>query len=403
MFGGLGPSGNLADTWEYDGFNWIIRTPVNAPAARHAHALFWDPVSQKTVLFGGLTGISNNDTWLWDGTNWIQHNQASPVPSERFLPTVGTTPSVLGVLMLGGQFAPPSSTFLQDFWNWDGSGWTKIADSTPVGPRSQGAMTYEPNLGLLILVAGHSTTPSRRFYNDTWGFDGATWRQLSLGTYGTPRATPALAFVPDRGRAVLFGGYADPTALSDTWELHPSGWQQTSLAGAPTPRYGISAIVKPADGRLFLFGGYDGGTFFSDTWVFGESNPPSNSSFGFGCSSGAGVVQLSAARLAWRGERYDMLLSNLPQTPSASPFLLLGTRSPSPIDLASIGAPGCTVLLNPNPSTAIGTNVSGAASFSIVIPQLSPVTTVWWQGAVLAPGANTLGLALSNGLETRVR
>ncbi|MFN3243243.1 MAG: hypothetical protein ACE37K_17210 [Planctomycetota bacterium] len=400
MFGGLGDSGDLSDTWEYDGFNWVQRFPATSPTPRHAHALFWDPVSQNVVLFGGTDGNTLNDTWIWDGVNWSQHTQASPVPSPRFLPCIGTTPATPGVLMLGGQFTPPSSTFLADFWNWDGTQWVLLATTTPIGPRSQGRMAYDPVRAELLLVGGHSTTPVRVFYNDTWSFDGVGWTQLSVGTYGPPRATPVFQFVPDLGRCILFGGYGDPTPYADTWELTPSGWQIIPTSTTPPARFSAGSVVRDALGRLFMFGGYNNLSAMQDTWVFGESDPPGNTAFGSGCSSSRGTPVLSALRPAWRGEFYDLRLSGLPPT---TPFLLLGNRATTPVDLTAFGAPGCELLLDPGFSVAIGVHVSGVAAWSFVVPPLSSLGTLTWQGVVLDPGANALGAAFSNGLETVVR
>ena len=60
------------DTWEWDGVNWMKRTPAHFPAARGEAAM--TSLGGKVVLFGGYNGGSalDGDLWQWDGTDWTQ-------------------------------------------------------------------------------------------------------------------------------------------------------------------------------------------------------------------------------------------------------------------------------------------------------------------------------------------
>jgi hypothetical protein len=42
------------------------------PPARDAHALVYDPLRRRTVLFGGRSAAFTHfgDTWEWDGAAW---------------------------------------------------------------------------------------------------------------------------------------------------------------------------------------------------------------------------------------------------------------------------------------------------------------------------------------------
>ena len=85
MFGGNRSGGPaFDDTWEYDGVTWVqVPTPV-APLARSAHVLEFDVSSQRVVLFGGYSYVTNQnfgDTWEFDGTTWTQvFPPSSPLP-----------------------------------------------------------------------------------------------------------------------------------------------------------------------------------------------------------------------------------------------------------------------------------------------------------------------------------
>ena len=56
------------------GLDWTQVTPANSPSARSQHAMTYDSVRGKVVMFGGTDGIFNqvNDTWEYDGANWTQ-------------------------------------------------------------------------------------------------------------------------------------------------------------------------------------------------------------------------------------------------------------------------------------------------------------------------------------------
>jgi hypothetical protein len=60
--------------------------------------------------------------------------------------------------------------------------------------------------------------------NDTWGWDGTVWTQLS-STGPSPRESPGLAFDSGRGVNVIFGGLDNVanTSRGDTWEGSLSG------------------------------------------------------------------------------------------------------------------------------------------------------------------------------------
>src|SRR5690606_2683632 len=72
------------DTWEWDGASWTQVETTGAPP-RFEHAMAYDPMRGKVVLFGGATGDSSsllshlvNDTWEWDGVSWTQVATTGP-------------------------------------------------------------------------------------------------------------------------------------------------------------------------------------------------------------------------------------------------------------------------------------------------------------------------------------
>src|SRR5262249_8951846 len=71
-------------TWEWDGSNWTQQSPATSPSARTFHAMAYDLVRQRTVLFGGWDMVLNfflSDTWEWDGSNWVARG-LGPLPER---------------------------------------------------------------------------------------------------------------------------------------------------------------------------------------------------------------------------------------------------------------------------------------------------------------------------------
>src|SRR6185437_11769666 len=70
LFGGTTSTGQMfADTWTWDGINWVPQSPAASPTGREGHAM--TTLGTKVVLFGGFDlRLAYGDTWEWDGTNW---------------------------------------------------------------------------------------------------------------------------------------------------------------------------------------------------------------------------------------------------------------------------------------------------------------------------------------------
>lgn len=63
-FGGWN-NGPLADTWEWDGFQWT-RIAVIGPEERERHAMAYDSARGRTVLFGGTVEGWLTGAWEYD-------------------------------------------------------------------------------------------------------------------------------------------------------------------------------------------------------------------------------------------------------------------------------------------------------------------------------------------------
>ena len=66
LFGGRVSQANLADTWEYDGSNWVQIAPVTSPSGREGASIAFDLGRGVTVQFGGIT-----TTWCRDTVQFV--------------------------------------------------------------------------------------------------------------------------------------------------------------------------------------------------------------------------------------------------------------------------------------------------------------------------------------------
>jgi hypothetical protein len=117
-------------------------------------------------------------------------------------------------LILGGY---DGSAVFDDLWSWDGSAWTELEPGAP-GPLSHLGLAVGG--GRLVLFGGAgsaSTFASLR--DETWALADGAWSEIE-GEGPSVRGSPAMAYDPDRGVFVLYGGFdAGGDLLGDTWEL----------------------------------------------------------------------------------------------------------------------------------------------------------------------------------------
>lgn len=83
----------LADTWEFNGLNWMQQAPATSPAARGGHAMAYDSASQRVILFGGLGADGRlNDTWAYEVAQATPTSTptatATSLPLRTFLPMI---------------------------------------------------------------------------------------------------------------------------------------------------------------------------------------------------------------------------------------------------------------------------------------------------------------------------
>ena len=282
LFGGEGLSGYLNDTWAWNGTKWTELSPTNNPPGRFEASMAYDAATHDLVLFGGsgACGISCSDTWLFNGTTWTQaidpsdtHGCPSTCPDSPpalFWGSMAYDPGTKNIVLFGGEDSTAKD--VAGTWTWNGSVWTdRGADpssktSVPAG-LYETAMAYDARSGNLVLfggagVGGYESTTS------VW--NGASWTQaidprdadscpVTCPASPPGRVAGGLAYDPESGDVVLFGGQDGGGTRIDTWfwalpprkatgtKLHSSA---TSVARGDAVTYTAATSPNPDGGTV---------------------------------------------------------------------------------------------------------------------------------------------------------
>ena len=158
------------------------------------------------------------------------------------------------------------------------TGWAPTWEG-PLG-RSGHGMAFHPDLGQMVVFGGQ--TPLVRS-NDTWFFDGAVWTPGPSAPAGMEgRYGHGMVLDPVRRVIVMFGGQAPLALMNDTWEFDGTGWTQGPPAPPGlTPRTHMGMVWDAGRGRVVMFGGRDGNASAVDevweydgtTWTLSPAAP----------------------------------------------------------------------------------------------------------------------------------
>jgi hypothetical protein len=207
----------FTDTWEWDGSHWLQRLAAGFPH-RYGHQMAFDPLRRRMVTFGGETrqgdppGFLTLDTLEYDGESWRSITNVGPAPREGHAMTYD--PVLHRVLLFGG--------YGNATWAWDGTTWSVLNAAGPPG-RVSPAHAYDTVRNRWVVFGGRpisSYTPLA----DLWEWDSVAWTQRTPATM-PPAASGTMAFDPLRGRAVLNVGYSvNATSTVDLWEWDGVAW-----------------------------------------------------------------------------------------------------------------------------------------------------------------------------------
>jgi hypothetical protein len=259
---------DFTELWCWNGTTWTLK-PAKGPAGRYSSAAVYDSARNRIVSFAGRVGrpeVIRGDLWEFDGKDWREIDAAGPGPRDHH--AMAYDAARRQVVLFGGGKYPRTSPWATDTWTWDGTRWSKAADTGPVGRVAP--MVYDGKRQDVILFGGVGEAPAsgqpQPDFGDTWAWNGQSWRKVS-DTGPSPRNRHALAFDRDRGVVLLYGGGNAQGQLADFWQWDGVRWTEIRMTG-PTPgkRELHSMVYDPSRRRTVLYGGNSAGTVVADTW-----------------------------------------------------------------------------------------------------------------------------------------
>jgi Galactose oxidase, central domain len=266
---------------------WSLVSPNEGPMARSSPALAYDPLLNATVLFGGysVSVYPFGDTWEFRSGTWTNISASLPIaPSARWEPVFVFDPQLGGLVLFGGRNV---TSFFNDTWLFNASGWSELTGSTAPSPRSSSAV-YDPQIDGLLMQGGfvrqYTGNLSYTMYNDTWEFVGNAWVNVTALVSGAPPpAASVLVWDNATGNALFYGGYTAGNASTSPsvaiqWTFSANTWTNDSAVGATGPGgpyglYAFGATYDPTLGGEVTYGGLTGPdsasrTSDNATWLF---------------------------------------------------------------------------------------------------------------------------------------
>ena len=227
----------LGDTWLFDPATgaWEQPAPETSPSARSSHAMAYDPVAGRVVMFGGVNRAPGDDTidyladtWVYDTTagTWTE---ASPgiSPAPRAAHTMVYEAETGRVVLWGGLAVEEGPSL----WAYDitANTWAPIeADGGP-DESWDGTLVDVPGRGLVLLdgqgvttyeIAEGVTSTGIRWRSAIWYLDLGTGEWSEREPPGDPVLFQAAATDPSSGLVMVWSGDLtlryDPA--TDTWE-----------------------------------------------------------------------------------------------------------------------------------------------------------------------------------------
>lgn len=231
-------------------------------------AVTYDPALGAVLTYGGgvcefnpiggpcSATLAEYDTWTFHAGTWTELSTTN-TPG----PGAGHGPGALAYDEGDGQALLVSGT---QTWAFSAGDWTNLTNASQP-PDLPFVLSSDSTTGGVLWLAGGCT----------WQFLHGSWSNLtgSLRVVPTFTSPPMLTDDPAVGGALLFGG-----ATNDTWGYSGEGWTNlTEPSGSPTARTGSGATYDPSASGLLLWGGFATQaaeeSTLNDTWYFGTAPP----------------------------------------------------------------------------------------------------------------------------------
>jgi hypothetical protein len=294
VFAGTNGTASFSDLQELDltpgSEAWSAISPSGGPPpVRNQHTAFYDPSSQRMIVFGGADSISlYNDLWLLSlgvgSEAWSSPSPTGTAPTPRYSACGGYITGGKAFISAGDSGASVNP-HLSDFYELDLSGtpaWTRHFSGTASGYSQSGHVGFYHASGNRVVLFGglvNPGTPTSLLFSVDMGVNPAALATLNLAGSPMPSSWSAGAWNSTDGRYYVWGGFDSTRSvcLSSLYAFDPDPpfpgkWIYVMVPGAsPSARCYHSMIFDSTRDRMILFGGAVRVGFnwvlMSDTWV----------------------------------------------------------------------------------------------------------------------------------------
>ncbi len=272
LFGGSNQTIGLlySDLWEWDGENWKVISLEDHPSGRDSFGSAYDRERKELIIFGGTGGGPNDlsDTWSWDGESWSRQSPDQNPPARNTL-AMAYDEARKQVVLFGGM---AEDEILGDTWVWDGENWSEKQLTVNPPARAGHQMIFDPVRQTVIMFSGFGEEGNPL---DFWEWDGEKWSEISFQNGPAARDSYTFSKNAGGGEVLLFGGYdEDANRLNDTWVWDGNTWTELSPANRPSKRQLHAMAYDEGRNEVVLFGGEDSrpqtwnDEIFGDTWIW---------------------------------------------------------------------------------------------------------------------------------------
>ncbi len=266
---------------------WINVTKSPSPPKVAGDSMVFDSTDNQFLLFGGQPRyVTTNELWSLDPSTltWKQLNPPSALPVGRadamfvWLSPMPSAPTKGQVFLFGGWYNNSVGMVgrLADSWYYfpTNNTWYQISTHGAPSGRSDSAVAYDPQDGYVLMYGGYNGTS---YLNELWAYypRNTTWVQLPLPNL-PPLADARMHYNSRNHVFIMFGGNNNLRTTeaynhyNSTWIFTPStrSWSQASPGVSPSARDYAQFAYNPDYGLFMLQGGYDDEVALADTWLY---------------------------------------------------------------------------------------------------------------------------------------
>src|SRR5262249_7077449 len=197
--------------------------------------------------------------------------QAPSPPLGRTFSNIVYDDTLQELVMFGGLASEDgTSPYLNDTWSFDGRTWRQLFPAASPPAREAASMAYDAATQTVVLFGGSNL-------NDIWTFDGTTWTQQFPLVSPPIEGWASMAYDAATQTIVLFGGWLPPGSYSNqtwVWDGRAKAWTQKNVPISPPARLTAGMTYDAATASVVLFSGCGGSNcsqILNDTWTWNGS------------------------------------------------------------------------------------------------------------------------------------